>query len=835
MRNAWWHGPLPGAALAVALAGAVLLGTPMAARADAPLLDGEAAAPVTDEAATREGSDAEKDLAPDAYDTASGASAARSGGGAGGASDDLVSGEFTYSVLSDGTVAITGYTGNGPSLVFPSSIGGKRVRVISLSTVADKQAVTSVTIPEGVETINSRSFYGFDNLASVKLPSTLTYIGDEAFVRCAFTGVELPSGLKTLSRRAFWGCPNLTSLTIPAGLEPIDYSVGYSGPAYSYQRDFSYNPVVDCKSFQGFKVATGCKNYSVRDGVLFSKDGSVLYSYPSGLTSSTYAVPQGTRSIASEAFAANDYLSQVSFPSGFEKICYWAFYGTNLTSVTLPDSVTEVQEGVFEKCEQLASVRFSSGVKVLRDEVFSECPNLSSVTNTASIEQYGFWSFHNCTSLRAIKFGDKVKRIDSSTFDGCSVFTVDFPSYLTKTASGNYVKHDETVYVSGTENYDYARQVVDLVNKERSKKGVASLKIDAELTEAAMQRAAECALNFSHTRPDGSDCFSASDRINAENIAAGSSTPAGVMNQWMTSPGHKANILGSGWSSIGVGCVKVGSITYWVQVFGTDKASGSVPTGTATSTYELLVVNKTVPFEGASGFNLNMAQEDPQTLDKGETYKLVVGISNQGWDGTYCPTDASSYTWKSSNTRVVSVGADGVVRAVGAGSATVSATSRGGYTWSKNFKVKDVSSPSTPSTSVMYRLYNKWTGEHFYTASATERNSLTKVGWTYEGPGWTAPKKSNTPVYRLYNPYVNGGDHHYTTSATERDALRSEGWRYEGVGWYSDDAKGVPLYRQYNPYAVTGTHNYTADTRERDHLISLGWRDEKIAWYGVKQ
>ena len=103
----------------------------------------------------------------------------------------------------------------------------------------------------------------------------------------------------------------------------------------------------------------------------------------------------------------------------------------------------------------------------------------------------------------------------------------------------------------------------------------------------------------------------------------------------------------------------------------------------------------------------------------------------------------------------------------------------------------------------MYRLYNRYTGEHFYTSSTVECDSLTSVGWNYEGVGWTAPL-SGDPVYRLYNPYVSGGDHHYTLSEKERDSLVAVGWRYEGVGWRSAPSKsGVPLYRQYNPFATT--------------------------------
>ena len=142
--------------------------------------------------------------------------------------------------------------------------------------------------------------------------------------------------------------------------------------------------------------------------------------------------------------------------------------------------------------------------------------------------------------------------------------------------------------------------------------------------------------------------------------------------------------------------------------------------------------------------------------------------------------------------------------------------------------------PAPDSTSgSMYRLYNQWTGEHFYTASAEERDGLVAVGWTDEGLGWVAPT-SGDPVYRLYNPYVAGGDHHYTLSAAERDGLVEAGWEYEGVGWMSAPATtGVPLYRQYNPYATTGTHNYTTSKAENDHLVSVGWREEGVGWSGV--
>ncbi len=145
------------------------------------------------------------------------------------------------------------------------------------------------------------------------------------------------------------------------------------------------------------------------------------------------------------------------------------------------------------------------------------------------------------------------------------------------------------------------------------------------------------------------------------------------------------------------------------------------------------------------------------------------------------------------------------------------------------------SSPMTawsdsPESQAMYRLYNPYSGEHFYTAEASERNDVAAAGWTYEGVGWMAPG-SGDPVYRLYNPYV--GEHHYTLDAGERDALVGIGWADEGVSWYSDPGKSVPLYREYNPNQFSCNHNYTTSKEEHDYLVGVGWRDEGIGWYAL--
>lgn len=130
----------------------------------------------------------------------------------------------------------------------------------------------------------------------------------------------------------------------------------------------------------------------------------------------------------------------------------------------------------------------------------------------------------------------------------------------------------------------------------------------------------------------------------------------------------------------------------------------------------------------------------------------------------------------------------------------------------------------------LYRAYNPNTGEHLYTANASEIPFVVKAGWRNEGNAWEAPS-SGTPVYRVFNPN-NGGDHHYSMNMNEINNLKSKGWRYEGVSWQSGGS--TPVYRLYNPNAKSGTHHFTILASEKDSLVRAGWRYEGVAFYSGK-
>ena len=136
------------------------------------------------------------------------------------------------------------------------------------------------------------------------------------------------------------------------------------------------------------------------------------------------------------------------------------------------------------------------------------------------------------------------------------------------TNNGNTQKPDDNGY-----NSSYEQQVLNLVNKERRSQGLSALSLSAEAQQAARVRAKEIVSSFSHTRPNGKSCFTVLNEIGAkytsagENIAKGQKTPEQVVEAWMNSPSHRANILSSKYTKLGVGCYFNGSNTYWAQMF----------------------------------------------------------------------------------------------------------------------------------------------------------------------------------------------------------------------------------------------------------------------------
>jgi len=138
--------------------------------------------------------------------------------------------------------------------------------------------------------------------------------------------------------------------------------------------------------------------------------------------------------------------------------------------------------------------------------------------------------------------------------------------------------------------------------------------------------------------------------------------------------------------------------------------------------------------------------------------------------------------------------------------------------------------------SEVYRMYNPYNGEHFYSKNLEEVYYLISEGWNFEQESdfgsVDALDYDAIPVYRLFNPN-EGGMHFYTGNAQEAAYLSTIGCNYEGISHYvydPDCKKGVMQYRQNNPYSLNGQHNWTANLEEKEWLESLGWIDEGVVW-----
>lgn len=376
--------------------------------------------------------------------------------------------------------------------------------------------------------------------------------------------------------------------------------------------------------------------------------------------------------------------------------------------------------------------------------------------------------------------------------------------------------------VSGTVRYDYAWQVLELVNAERAKVGLPALAMDEDLLDASVLRAAETTVLFAHDRPNGEPCFSASDKMFGENIAAGQTSPSMVMDSWMSSEGHRNNILGSGYTTIGIGCLQVGNTYYWVQCFGSGATAAVSQPANQTVTQAVQVAPEpfglsvyVVPTTADGSTTANIP--DKIATNYAQPFAFVAEDSNGSLWLIQDPT-----TWSSSDANVATIDQNGRATFKASGTTTITARLASGLSASTKVTVTVLKEGEVP----VWRLYNPNSGLHHYTRSTYERDSLISAGWNDEGASFYVSTLYGTPVYRNYNP--NDGNHNWTESAYEHQNLNSVGWNNEGTAWYTAEGATINVYRLYNPN--NGEHVYTTSKYEYDSVMAAGWHGEGVAW-----
>ena len=280
--------------------------------------------------------------------------------------------------------------------------------------------LTSYTIPDSVTTIGYSAFYDCDSLTSITIPDSVTTIGDYAF----------------------YSCSSLTSVCCEATTPPsLDGS-------YVFNNNASGRTIyVPEESVRQYKIAEGWSEYAdYIVGYDFTITSIINYTTYNGqivnarlpIISNTYSNGIGTIEfwgsiILERAFQYCSSLTSITIPDSVTTIEEWAFYECDsLTSITIPDSVTTIGDYTFYSCSSLTSVTIPDSVTTIGNYAFTNCNNLTSISIPDSVTTIGSYAFWYCYSLTSVTIPDSVTTIGEATFSSCSSLTsVTIPDSVT--------------------------------------------------------------------------------------------------------------------------------------------------------------------------------------------------------------------------------------------------------------------------------------------------------------------------------------------------------------------------------------------------------------------